>query len=254
MRNEQYNSIKDLVLRWGLKIKETSGTVADIGTKKKWLTEQDIEIEKDMQQLISTFSGENKLYSEEINDRFIEGENVWIADPISHTFSYIHGLPHFCIVVSHLHKGNIVYAIVHDPFMNEAFEATSDGGSYLNDKKIQVNDRVSDLCILFDVQPVGKHTKETNISLLSQLMTLGRVKSYGSVALHYAYVACGRAEMAVTQNKDTFPEFAGKFLVEKAGGILTDYSGNELATGSVGILASNGKVHTKALELLKNFV
>lgn len=75
---------------------------------------------------------------------------------------------------------------------------------------------------------------------------------FGSVALHYAYVACGRTTIAYTNNKDTFPEFAGKLLVEEAGGIFTDGAGKPLTHECKGIIASaNREIYDKVLEILK---
>lgn len=69
------------------------------------------------------------------------------------------------------------------------------------------------------------------------------IRIVGSLAVHYAYIACGRADVAISFNEDTFPEFAGKLLVEEAGGKFTDFKGGALRPETVGVIASNGLIH-----------
>lgn len=248
-----YENIKKLIVTKGKDLLRLSGKIEDIGKKKKWLTEKDIEIEKKLTKLVCSFKGEHTVYAEEINFNYKISENVWIIDPISHTFSFIHGLPHYAIVISHLHRGNIVFAAMYDPTTNELFTAIHGSGAYLNGIRIHVASN-QDRCLLYDpYSGVHRYGKESNLSLLSDLFQIGRVKAFGSLGLHYAYVACGRVQAAVTRNCDVFPEFAGKLLVEEAGGIFTDFKGNKLDINTFGILAScDEKMHNELLRVVTN--
>jgi fructose-1,6-bisphosphatase/inositol monophosphatase family enzyme len=68
---------------------------------------------------------------------------------------------------------------------------------------------------------VGPHLNPRNanrskiINLTDKLSEIATLRTFGSVAVHYAYVACGRVDAAVTKNHDTFPEFSGRLLVEE---------------------------------------
>jgi len=234
------NKIKEL----GDALAGVAGNVADIGIKKSWLTEWDIKIETELSGLIHTFPGEHSIFAEEISDTFYSAENVWIIDPISNTFNFIYGFPHYSIVLSHLHKGKLVFAVVYDPSSRELFTAEKNKGAFLNSRPIKVSDRIQDLAILAGshLTPQGKYRAET-IGLLDKLSLMGTIRTFGSLGVHYAYVACGRADAAVSLNKDVFPEFAGKLLVEEAGGTFTDLTGQALIVQTHGVVASNGKIH-----------
>lgn len=233
-----YESTIKLIIAEGKALLKVSGKIEDIGEKKKWLTEKDFEIEKKLTELVCSYNGEHAVYAEEINYNYKTSENVWIIDPISHTYSFLHGLPHYSLVISHLYKGNIIFAAMYDPTVDELFTAIYRGGAYLNGKQIHVNS-IHDRCILYDpYSSVDLYGKESNLLLLEDLFGLGRVKAFGSLGLHYAYVACGRVQGAVTKNCDVFPEFAGKLLVEEAGGVFSDFNGNELGINTLGIIAS----------------
>lgn len=245
MYKEIINKVKEL----GDILFNIEDEVLDIGKRKNWLTEWDIKIEQELTNLIKTFPGEHNIFAEEISNIYIESENVWIIDPISSTFNFIHGLPHYAIVLSHLYKGEVVFAVVYDPSNKELFTAEKNKGTYLNDKLVKVSDRTKDLSILMGghLTPTGLYREDT-IKMLDKLSTIGTIRMIGSLGLHYSYVACGRADMAISLNRDVFPEFAGKLLVEEAGGIFTDLDGNKLNVTTHGIFTSNGKITREALK------
>lgn len=235
----------------GDKLVPIAGQVVDIGVKKAWLTEWDIKIERELTELIQTFPGQHSVYAEEISDTYVDAEHVWIIDPISSTLNFIHGLPHYAVVLSYLHKGEIQFATVYDPAMGELFTAEKGKGCLLNNKRISVSERQDDLTILLGTHlaPGGQSgRREKGLELAKILSTLGAVRILGSLGVHYAYVACGRADVAVSLLKDVFPEYAGRLLVEEAGGVFTDLYGKNLELKTRGIIAANNKVHQLILD------
>lgn len=231
-----------------------AGNIKDIGVKKQWLTKQDIEIEKRFQKLIITFKGNHEIFAEELNNQYIQDEHVWVIDPISHTFAFLHGLPHFAVVVSHLHKGETVFSSMYDPSVRELFVAKKNKGATLNGIKIQVNKNSKDLAFMFDPQaPAHRFNKQTRLDILSQLMDKGRNKTFGSAGLMYAYVACGRVNACIDLNKDAFTSIPGELLVTEAGGKVTDFYNKKVDIQTMGILATNGALHREMLEITKNY-
>lgn len=249
---DMYKEIVDKIIELGNLLLPVAGNVSDIGEKKSWLTEWDLKIETELTSLINSFSGEHSVFAEEISDTYSEAENVWIIDPISNTVNFIHGLPHYAIVLSHLHKGEVVFAVVYDPSTQELFTAEKGKGTTLNGQKITVSNRTDDLMILVGphLNPASQY-REATLQILTEASLLGTVRTFGSLGVHYAYVACGRVDVALSKNKDTFPEFAGKLLVEEAGGRFTDFSGNPLTVATHGIIASSGKMHDTFLKIVQ---
>ena len=247
-----YSQILELMKEVGDPLVEKAGKIADIGIKKAWLTEFDIQIEKEFIKLISTFAGEHVVYAEEINKDYVEKENVWVIDPISHTFSFIHGLPHYTVVVSHLYKGKTVFAAAYDPSVKELFMAEKNKGMFLNGEKVSVNKSCKDLCFMYDPQmPCSKYDKQQRLSIMSMLMEIGRNKTLGSACLLYAYVAVGRAHAAIDMNKDNFTCIPGTLMVKEAGGEVTDFKGESVDINTIGLVASNKIIHDQILEITK---
>lgn len=53
------------------------GNIADIGITKKYLTEEDLAIERGFKNIINSFGDNHVLYAEEENDVFKNSDNLW---------------------------------------------------------------------------------------------------------------------------------------------------------------------------------
>ncbi|HBQ51149.1 hypothetical protein A3B42_01705 [Candidatus Daviesbacteria bacterium RIFCSPLOWO2_01_FULL_38_10] len=249
-----YNKIIQLAKDKGEKLTKYAGRIKDIGVAKKFLTKLDLEIERQFAQLIKSFPDHHVIFAEEENYSYEFADNVWIIDPISNTFNFIRGISHYAIAVSHLIKGRVVFALILDPSVKELFIAFKGKGATLNDKKIKVSNRSSEILLLYEFSS-SLFNLDKGLNLMKDLSGLGKVKkSFGSMAVHYSYVACGRAEGAVTVNRDIFPEFAGKLLVEEAGGKVSDFEGKEITINSRGVIFTNGLIHQKTLDIVNRYV
>ena len=90
------------------------------------------------------------------------------------------------------------------------------------------------------------------------IMRRTRFRNLGTTALHLAYVAKGAMIGCVTTVTKIWDIAAGAFIVETAGGMVTDLSGKSVlemnldnyAGGNYAVLAANKKNHA---ELLKVF-
>lgn len=251
-----YKRIIDKIIELGDTLPKISGRIADIGKVKKWLTEKEIEIETELVNLIRTFPGEHSIYAEELHNTFVTTRNVWVIDSISNTTNFLHGMPHYTIVLSHLEKNKVKFAVVYDPSTKELFTALKGKGTFLNGTRVHVSNRTLKEEIFFMIGPYftpPRLYREKALKVIKEMSENGNtMRIFGSLGLHYAYVACGRADVAISFNEDTFPEFAGKLLVEEAGGKFTDFSGNILNVNTQGVIASNKKAHEEIKNLIQN--
>lgn len=251
-----YQPLLEKIVEIGKELKELSGNVPDIGETKQWLTEQDITTERRLCECIKTIDADAQFFAEEEHDGVDNpAENsasLWIIDPISNTFNFIHGLPHYSICVAHMKNGIVVFSAVYDPAMDELFSAEKGKGTFLNSRKIHVSQSVKDLSVLIGphLVPINPNMKDV-LALIEKFSPVGTIRMIGSLGVQYAYVACGRADAAVSLPRDIFPEIAGKLLVEEAGGIFTDFEGDEINFETRQILATNKLVHEDFLNKLK---
>jgi myo-inositol-1(or 4)-monophosphatase len=251
--HQNYERIVSTICEWGDRIVGEAGRVADIGVKKRWLTEFDLAIERAVAHEISLFSGRHILFAEEEHTSKPEGESIWILDPVSSTKSFIRGIPLFSTVISHVQNGVTAFAAVYDPNRRELFTAKKGKGSYLGEKRLSVEEPSSDLFL--HCMPAHKSfSKERCVALYSDLLDLGSVRMSGmSEGLAYSYVACGRFSGAVCGNVDVFPAWAGRLLVEEAGGVFTDFGGGTLGFEPHGTVSGSRVVHAELVKRAISF-
>src|SRR3989338_6548124 len=133
-----YDKVTEFVKNAGERLREKAGNISDIGVRKDFLTEEDLRIEREFGELIKTFGPDHKLFAEEEHDFFEAADNVWVMDPISGTSVFIRGLPHYGIVVSHVVKGKVIFAVAYDPSMRDIYVAEEGKGTFFNDRKQSV--------------------------------------------------------------------------------------------------------------------
>jgi myo-inositol-1(or 4)-monophosphatase len=237
----QFVTVINKVQKLGQKLLSDASEVKDIGHMKRLVAEVDGQIEREITNHIKTFGNEHAFYHAEHGQPYEEANHLWVIDPISNTFNFIHGLPHFALVVTYLYRTVPQFTVVYDPVSDETFTALKNGGVYLNGKRVAVgNQSLGDGAIMFyplGIIAAGERKRVAQL-VLNALWDVGIVRCLGSVAIHQAYVACGRAMASVTVNKDVYAEFAGQLLVEEAGGIVRDFDDRYLTPRSQGIIGA----------------
>lgn len=251
--NTNYQKIISYILSEGRKLKQKSGNIKDIGITKAYLTKEDLKIEQGFSQIIKSFGNNHILFAEERHNILQDAENIWIVDPISGTASFIKGLAHYAIVVSHLYKGEIVFAAVYDPAVDELFTAFKGGGSFLNGKQIKVTHKTGGKPrVIFNLSLGWKNFSKAE-KVCSKLFDFVTYRNTNSFAVNYCYVACSRFDGVITLNKDNFPEFAGSLIINEAGGKFTsinDKVGIELDDRV--FVGGNETVYEKLKSLVKS--
>lgn len=211
--------------------------------------EADLSIERGLKTLISSFKEDYEFFSEEENNLYKKSKNIWVADPISGTQSFLNGLPHYCLVIAHIVDDETRFACIYDPSVNELFTAYVGKGAYLNGKKISVNEKMEKVVVrgvshYSDVNLVNKILTQTEKEFKIE-------KSYYSYAFDYCSVASGRISGVISLTKDSFPEFAGNLIVQEAEGIFTNKNGdyNLKETDRIFVLGSQ-KMYPKLFDII----
>ncbi|MFM7023362.1 MAG: inositol monophosphatase family protein [Flavobacteriales bacterium] len=170
----------------------------------------------------------------------------WIIDPLDGTTNFIHGLPIYSVSIALQEGEEIVLGVVHEVNLNECFYAWKGSNAYLNGKEISVSNRAriedSLLATGFPYWDFGKMDAYLDILKDFTARTRG-LRRLGSAAADLAYVAAGRFEAFYEYSLKPWDVAAGAFLVERAGGKVTDFSGNRDLISGKEMLASNGVLH-----------
>jgi myo-inositol-1(or 4)-monophosphatase len=220
-----------------------------------YLTNIDIQAENTVKAIIKKSFPEHAIIAEESGG---EGEGslyTWFVDPISSTQNYVHGLPHFAVVISVRKGTDFVFSAVFDPFFHELFSAEKGKGAYLNEKKMRVSsvNNLSKALMSLVIQTKGEGNKEKGLYYFGNLLPhVASFRRIGSLALELCYVASGRLDGQVFLGSDIFSLPAGKLILEEAGGKLTDFDGKSWTLDSSSVIATNGMLHSDIVHILRN--
>lgn len=223
-------------------------------SKHNFASEADMFAEKTIINTIKTAYPHHSILAEESGEDNKESEYQWIIDPIDGTFNFIHGIPHFCISIALQIKGKIEHGLVFDPIRQEIFTASRGRGAHLNNKRIRVStQRQLENAIIATNIPHAQKTEKYQRYLKqfnACLPACSRIRNSGSAALDLAYVAAGRFDGYWANNLKIWDIAAASLLVFEAGGLLSDFSGEEKFLESGNIVAATPKILKNLLQTL----
>ncbi|MCK9489608.1 MAG: inositol monophosphatase [Xanthomonadales bacterium] len=185
------------------------------------------------------------------------GDTVWVIDPLDGTHNYLRGLPHFCVSIARVARGEPELGVVYDPLRSELFTATRGGGAFLNDRRIRVADRRN---LEGALLATGMHWRQRRHldaqlamlrDMLSTQVQVADIRRSGSAALDLAYVASGRLDGYFELGLKPWDMAAGRLLVREAGGTCSDFTGGERHVETGNIVAGNLKVTEAMIASMK---
>ena len=169
----------------------------------------------------------------------------WIIDPLDGTTNFIHGSPPYAISVALMQEKEVILGIVLEIVMSELFYSYKGTGAFLNGKEIHVSKTKSvDESLIATGFPYNNFTRLESFmhSLEHFFLNSHGVRRLGSAATDLAYVACGRYDTFYEYNLNPWDVAAGAFIVQQAGGRVSDFKGeNDYIFGNE-IVASNNEV------------
>src|SRR4051812_46142261 len=183
-----------------------------------------------------------------------EAEYLWIIDPLDGTTNFLHGVPQYCVSIALMHKGSPNQAVIFDPNRNELFTASKGVGAYLNDRRIRVSktDKFEGALVGtgFPFKQV-EHIDDYLRMLKNVMSAASGVRRPGAAALDLAWVACGRMDAFWELGLSPWDMAAGALLIQEAGGLVADPTGEQDFLASGDVCAATPKMFTQFLQALK---
>jgi len=256
--NEILTASKSLVLKVGKFIRNESQNFSTEDIEHKGFNDLvsyvDKEAEKQLVSGCTKILPEAGFIAEEgTSDKTGDTYN-WIIDPLDGTTNFTHGLPVYSISLALQKDDQIVLGIVYEINKNECFYAIEGESAYLNDKQINVSPitKLSGSLLATGFPYYDFEEMSSYLKILKDFMqqTHG-LRRMGSAAVDLAYVACGRFEGFFEYNLNAWDVAAGAFIVQQAGGEVSDFkNGNDYLFGREIVAA--GKVRSEMLEIIQN--
>jgi len=178
----------------------------------------------------------------------------WIIDPLDGTTNFLHGLPVYGISIGLTRGKETILGVVYHIPANECYHAIEGGPAQCNGRTIRVssNPNLNDslLATGFPYHQDGK--KEKHLEVIKDFLTHTHgIRRLGSAAIDLAYVASGKLEGFFEFNLNPWDVAAGAFIVQQAGGHVTDFQGGDNFLFGNQLCASNKWIHQEMLQVIQ---
>ena len=213
------------------------------------VTAADREAEAAAREWLTVHFRDDGILGEEYGASASDAGRRWVIDPIDGTKSFVRGVPLWGTLVALCERTSVLVGAAYFPAVNEMIVAAPGEGCWCNDVRCHVSDvdKLADATVLTtDTRFAGNASRLEGWRALAGKAGLAR--TWGD-AYGYLLVATGRAEVMVDPVMN--PWDAAPFLpiIEEAGGVFADWSGQRTVFGGSGI-ASNRALATEARTLL----
>ena len=188
------------------------------------------------------------IVGEEFGEHNSSAEYKWILDPIDGTKSFISGTVTFGTLIALIKNDEPVLGVINQPVLDE-FLIGDNLTCELNGLKTAVRNfgNLSDATLLT--------TDHLNIKKYQDIVRfenlLDKVKLYRNWGDCYGYylLATGYADIMIDPIMNIWDLMALIPVIKGAGGIITDYHGNDAVKGN-SIIAASPKLHKQVIEIL----
>ena len=214
-----------------------------------FVTIADREAEAYLRKTISGRFPDDAILGEEEGESNGRSGRRWIVDPIDGTFSFVHGVPLYGVLIGLEIDGEASLGVVNIPALDEIVYAANELGCFFNGKPSTVSSTATlDEALLLstdfeacDKYGFGKATKAL----------LGRVKARRTWGDCYGHVlvATGRADVMLDPVMNLWDCAALLPIIEAAGGTFTDWQGARTVYGGNAI-STNGVLFNEVMRIV----
>jgi myo-inositol-1(or 4)-monophosphatase len=221
---------------------------------RDFVTDVDRTAERMIAEVLLAAEPSARLVGEELAPELVTDGLVWIVDPLDGTTNFLHGVPAYAVSIAAAVDGvPEAGVVVHVPH-GETYAARRGGGAWLGDRRLEVSTIDDPAVALIGTGFPFRETDRLD-SYLEQFRRVAArtsgIRRPGSAALDLADVAAGRVEAFWEQRLSAWDIAAGMLIVREAGGVVTDFTGRDVAVEHTGVVAGNPAMHAWLLELLR---
>jgi histidinol phosphatase-like enzyme (inositol monophosphatase family) len=178
---------------------------------------------------------------------------TWVIDPIDGTRGFMMGLPQWGTLIA-LNDGiRPVLGVMHQPFIGETFMGSRLGAYLRRAGKVQPlrTRKISDLA---DASLCATHPEMfregAEQSAFMRVSRSCKQTRYGTDCYAWCLLAAGLIDLVIETQLNAYDIQAPIPIIEAAGGVVTDWSGQPAYEGGQVIAAGDPRLHRAALEMI----
>ncbi|HWW74423.1 MAG TPA: inositol monophosphatase family protein [Pyrinomonadaceae bacterium] len=218
--------------------------------KDNFVTRADLEAEEFLRRRIAERFPEDAVIGEEGGESAGTSVRRWIIDPIDGTYSFVHGVPFYGVLLGCEMDGDPAVGVINVPALGEIVYAAKGLGCFWNGEPARVSrtEKLEDALLLAtDFGSCARYGFGAAAAELQQKAAMRRTwgDCYG-----YVLVATGRADVMLDPAMNVWDCAALLPVLEEAGGTFTDWQGlRTIHSGNA--VATNGALFDEVMQIIK---
>lgn len=212
------------------------------GRENDVVTELDVSVEDFLRDRFIKLDSSYSFVGEE-NDGDRTANRFWLCDPIDGTAHFIRGLPFCTTMLALIEDGQVIASVIYDFVNDNMYYACMGEGAFCDGKPLFVSERPLQKAYLsWEVQ----YKKIENEKIVLDLLRCASTFKSLNAGFEFAMVASGKLDGRICVNpygKD-YDYAPGTFLVQEAGGIVTNIGSDKYDYRDLNFIASNKNVHS----------
>lgn len=214
-----------------------TGQAVSMKGPQDYLTETDGQVEDHLRARISEAFPEDGFLGEEGGGE--PGAQAWVVDPIDGTANFARAIPHFCVAIAFIARGEVQLGAIVNPVLDEVHFARLGRGAHRNGTPIRVAATTDITATSFEMGWSNRRPLARYIGALNALFEAGsNVRRGACGALGLAYVADGRSDGYAELHMNSWDCLAGLLLVREAGGVTGPFLSLGGLTAGAAVLAA----------------
>ena len=217
-----------------------------------WVTETDTASERAVRAALVAVAPDIPVFGEEEGGE--RGPLGWLVDPLDGTANFVHRFPIVGVSIGLVEDGVPIVGVVHAPMLGETYTARAGGGAYRDGERLWVSRRPVEqgICATgFPFRAKRQRLDEYLPVFERALRTCEDLRRAGAASMDLAWSAAGVYDGYFEQALGPWDMAAGALLVREAGGVVTDWRGDDTAWLDSGdIVAAPPAMHECLLEII----
>lgn len=224
--------------------------VAERKADNSFVTIADREAERNLRASIERAFSDDGILGEEEGEKIGTTGRRWIIDPVDGTYSFVHGVPLYAVLIGLEIDGESVLGAVNLPALNELVYAARGLGCFWNGEpaRVSATQALSEALLLAtDFGTCEQYGFGPSAQTLQRQVNARRTwgDAYGHVL-----VATGRADIMLDPVMNVWDCAALLPLLEEAGGTFTNWQGKRTIHGGNAI-STNGCLFDGVMETIR---
>jgi myo-inositol-1(or 4)-monophosphatase len=216
-----------------------------------WVSDVDTGSERAIRESLTTAFPDIPVFGEEEGGE--RAELGWLVDPLDGTANFLHGFPVVGVSIALVRDGVPIVGVVHAPLLGSTYTAQLGRGAYRDGTRLNVSTRDVAQSIVATGFPFRhKELVEPYLGVFGTAFeTFEDLRRAGAASLDLAWTAAGVFDGYFELALGPWDVAAGALLVREAGGLVTDWNGDDRSWLSSGdIVVGQPGVHRRTLEIV----